>query len=82
MKIVTMLEFRRNPEGISRRVASGERLVLSHRGRPAARIEPLRDAVLEAGSDDPFLGIGQRAKRSAKGRTDHAAIDQILYGPA
>jgi PHD/YefM family antitoxin component YafN of YafNO toxin-antitoxin module len=36
MKTVTMSEFRENAERILRRVAKGERLVLSHRGKPAA----------------------------------------------
>lgn len=41
MKMVTMLEFRQDAEGVLRRIAKGERLVLSHRGKPAARLEPL-----------------------------------------
>jgi prevent-host-death family protein len=36
MKTVTMLEFRQNAAGVLRRVAKGEHLVLSQRGKPAA----------------------------------------------
>ncbi len=80
MKTVTMLEFRRNAEGVLRRVAKGERLLLSHRGKPMARLEPLNGAAAAPATDDPFLQIAQRATRSPKGRTQHADIDQILYG--
>ena len=77
MKTVTMLEFRRNAEAVLHRVARGERLVLSHRGRPAVRLEPLAEA---AASDDPFLTIADRAIPSPLGSTDHQDMDQILYG--
>lgn len=80
MKTVTMLEFRKNAERVLRRVAKGERLVLSHRGKAAARLEPMTAAPGAALSDDPFLGIGRRATASPKGKTKHAEIDRILYG--
>lgn len=80
MKSVTMLEFRRNAGGVLRRVGKGERFVLSHRGKPAARIEPLEAASSPDAPDDPFFGIANRAKPSPKGRTKHAEIDRILYG--
>jgi prevent-host-death family protein len=79
MKTVTMLEFRQNAESVLRRVAKGERLVLSHRGKPAARLEPL-SAAPQTPADDPFLGIGRRATSSPKGKTSHKDIDRILYG--
>jgi prevent-host-death family protein len=79
MKTVTMLELRRDAEGILRRVAKGERFVLSHRGRPAARLEPISNPAA-APAGDPFLTIAHRATPSPKGRTRHADIDRILYG--
>jgi antitoxin (DNA-binding transcriptional repressor) of toxin-antitoxin stability system len=79
MKTVTMLEFRRDAEGILRRLAKGERFILSHRGRPAARLEPLAEAAPDA-ARDPFLTIARRAAPSPKGRTPHEEIDRILYG--
>jgi hypothetical protein len=72
MKTVTMLEFRREAEGILR-------FILSHRGRPAARLEPLAEAAPDA-ARDPFLTIARRAAPSPKGRTQHEEIDRILYG--
>jgi len=75
-----MLEFRRDAAGILRRVAKGERLVLSHRGKPAARLEPLNGPSTADPETDPFLNITRRAKRSPKGKTNHGNIDIILYG--
>ena len=80
MKTVTMLEFRRNAEAVLRRIAKGERLLLSHRGKPAARLEPVAAPASAALPDDPFLSIGRRETPSPKGRTRHAEIDRILYG--
>ncbi len=80
MKTVTMLHFRKNASAVLRRIAKGERLVLSHRGKPAARLEPLVATPGRAWPDDPFLNIGERASPSPKGRTKHAQIDRILYG--
>lgn len=61
MKIVTMLEFRQDAEGVLRRVARGERFVLSHRGKPAARLEPLERAASGDLENDPFLSVRRRA---------------------
>lgn len=80
MKTVTMVKFRQDAEGVLRRVARGERLVLSHRGKPAARLEPLTAAPSSDPAHDPFLGIASRAKVSPQGKTRHADIDRILYG--
>ena len=80
MKTVTMLQFRKNAEGVLRRVARGEHLVLTHRGKPAARLEPLVSAPLAAPKDDPFLTIAARAKPSPKGATKHSEFDRLLYG--
>ncbi|MDD5261241.1 MAG: type II toxin-antitoxin system prevent-host-death family antitoxin [Methylacidiphilales bacterium] len=80
MKTVTMLEFRRNAAGILKRLAKGERMLLSHRGRPAARLEPIHATASQSPLNDPFLTIGARAKPSPKGKTRHADIDAILYG--
>lgn len=80
MKTVTLLEFRRHAEGVLRRVARGERFVLSRRGKPAARLEPVEGAAPADPLRDPFLGIARRAKPSPKGRTRHGDIDRILYG--
>lgn len=77
-----MLELRKDPEGILRRVVKGERFLLSYRGRPAARLEPVMDNGPVDLATDPFLTIAQRALPSPKGKTRHADLDKILYGRA
>jgi antitoxin (DNA-binding transcriptional repressor) of toxin-antitoxin stability system len=80
MKTVTMLQFRKNAEGILRRIQQGERFVLSHRGQPVARLEPLGLRGPADPANDPFLAIAARAQPSPKGKTKHSDIDQIVYG--
>lgn len=80
MKTITMLEFRKNAESVLRRISKGERLILSHRGKPAARLEPLKSRPIADLLNDPFLTIASRATSSPKGKTPHADIDRILYG--
>jgi len=80
MKTITMLEFRQNAQSVLRRVAKGERFLLSHRGKHAARLEPLTTTPDNAAANDPFLSIGSRAMASPKGKTRHREIDRIVYG--
>ena len=80
MKTITMLEFRQNAQSVLRRIAKGERFFLSHRGKRAARLEPLTTTPNNAASNDLFLTIGSRARPSPKGKTRHRDIDRIVYG--
>lgn len=69
-----MLEFRLNTEKIIKQVQSGQSLILTRRGNPVARIEP----IIQETQDpiDPFFllsGIGKVASLS------NAAIDGIIH---
>lgn len=76
MRTVTMLELRRDAEGVLRRVKRGEHLVLTRRGEPVARLEPL---VLGADvGDDPFYRLGELACDGPS--LDNSQIDEALYG--
>lgn len=77
MTRVTMLEFRRHAERTIRRVQGGERLLLTYRGRPVVRLEPvLQDEVRE---DDPVYALADLA--DSGGRTlSNAEMDGIVYG--
>lgn len=79
MKQITMVEFRTNARGVLRRLAAGERLLLSHRGKAVARLEPVQSRPVDP-AGDPFLTISSRATASPRGATQHADIDRILYG--
>lgn len=77
MKEVSLVEFRKNAEAILRRVKRGERLILTRRGRPEVRLEPLSEATL--GPEDPIYHLADGAK--AEGKTlSNRAIDQTVYG--
>ena len=41
MKTVTMLEFRQDAAAVIRQVQTGESLLLTYRGKPAVRLEPV-----------------------------------------
>ena len=80
MKTITMVELRQNAARVLRRIANGERFVLSHRGKPAARLEPVDGPAAGDRHVDPFLTVARRALASPKARTKHTDIDRILYG--
>ena len=40
MSSISMVELRQDAEGVLRRVKQGEELILTYRGKPAARLTP------------------------------------------
>lgn len=80
MKTVTMLEFRRNASGVLKRLAKGEPLILSHRGKPAARLEPLAPTPSALASDDPALNLSSFAVEGPGGKFSSKDADLLLYG--
>jgi prevent-host-death family protein len=76
MKAVSMVEFRRDAERVLAKVKSGERLILTHRGKPVARLEPIRDEPHDR--DDPFYTICGLA--DSAGSLTNPQIDEIVYG--
>ena len=76
MKIVSMLEFRRDAQGVIRRVRRGQRMILTYRGKPVARLEPISGARPEA--DDPFYTLSELATSGTSLTNDE--IDAIVYG--
>jgi len=74
---ISMLELRRDAEHIVHRIQAGERLVLTYRGKPVARIEPVSDATADA--DDPFYSLDCLADTKG-GTLSNREMDEILYG--
>ena len=75
MKKISMLELRLNTEKIIKLVQSGQSLILTRRGNPVARIEPIKKETQDP--IDPFFllsGIGKVVSLS------NAAMDGIIYG--
>ena len=80
MKTISMVELRSGASKVLSRLSKGERLILSHRGKPVARLEPFYSTGADVPENDPFLTVGSRATPSPKGATPHEQIDDILYG--
>jgi len=77
MRRVSLVEFRRNAEGIIRRVQRGERIVLTRRGLPVLRLEPVSGPAPEA--DDPLYRLAELAVEGGESLDDRE-IDRIVYG--
>jgi prevent-host-death family protein len=75
MKEISMLDFRRDAERIIARVQKGERLILTRRGKPVARLEPIRNEAFRA--EDPFYSLCELAEPA--GSLTNRRIDEILY---
>ena len=76
MKTVTIVEFRNNMEATLRRVARGEGVLLTRRGRPVARLEPVLDRKI--GLDDPIYSLGALAVDGES--LSNEEIERELYG--
>jgi len=77
MNQISLLDFRRNADGVIRRVQQGQRLVLTYRGRPVMRLEPIASANVSA--DDPFYHLPEFAV-AGDSPLSNEEIDQIVYG--
>lgn len=79
METMTMVEFRRDAQRALLRVQRGERLLITYRGKPIARLEPVlpeRGAVLD---DDPLLRIDDFAVDGPGGRLTNRQMDRFVY---
>jgi prevent-host-death family protein len=77
-KTISMLDLRQRAEQIVEQVRAGETLVLTYRGRPVLRLEPIRAEAAPA--DDRFYRLADLA--SDRGKTlSNREIDEIVYGP-
>jgi prevent-host-death family protein len=80
MNQVTMLEFRSDSARILRRVQNGERVVLTHRGRPVARLEPASAAPGRCAPDDPIFHLDDFSFDGPRSKLKNANIDRVVYG--
>lgn len=80
MKTITLSQFRRNARRWLEAVQAGERLVLTYRGEPVARLEPVRPQTSEIPADDPLLRLEDYAVDGAGGPLTNEEIDRAVYG--
>lgn len=75
-----MLDLRRDPKAVIRRVVGGEELTLTYRGRAVMRLAPV--AQDKPPADDPIYRLfefGGQAQRLPQAGRDRE-IDRIVYG--
>lgn len=60
VEIVSILELCRHAKKIIRQVQKGKRLILTYRGQPVLRLEPI-DQDQNLGADDPFYSLAKLA---------------------
>lgn len=77
MKTISMLEFRKKAEAVLNRVRAGQPYILTYRGKPVARLEPIADG--EIPDDDPFYMLPQHAVEGTESLSNDE-IDRIVYG--
>jgi prevent-host-death family protein len=76
MNKVSVLEFRREAKGVIRRLRQGQRLILTYRGKPVARMEPiLADEIAE---DDAIYSLADLAVPGLSSCTNQE-IDEQVY---
>jgi len=73
---ISILQFRRQAEAIIRQVQQGKRLIVTYRGKPVMRLEPIRPE--HVGPDDPFYSLDRLGVAEGQPLTNEA-IDQIVY---
>jgi antitoxin (DNA-binding transcriptional repressor) of toxin-antitoxin stability system len=76
-KTISMLDLRAHAKKIVGQVLAGQSIVLTYRGRPALRLEPILPQTVEA--DDPFYRLTDLSKRRGPSLTNQE-IDDIVYG--
>ncbi len=77
MSSISMAEFRRNAEGVLRRVEQGQRLILTYRSRPVARLEPYAPPTVPV--DDPIYRLSELAVAEGESLSNDE-MDAIVYG--
>jgi len=77
METVSVLEFRRDAVAVIRKVRQGKRLIMTYRGQPVMRLEPI--AKRNPDKDDPIYKLGELATSTARPLTNEK-IDKTVYG--
>ncbi len=77
MRVISLLEFRKNSKQILEWARRGERMIMTYRRKPVLRLEPMADQG--PNEYDPFYHIDRLAQEKGAG-LDNKQIDKIVYG--
>jgi prevent-host-death family protein len=78
MKTITMLDLRQRAAEIIQEVARGRAMVLTYRGKPTVRLEPIRPPKKRR-RVDPFYTLGEIAADGGESMTNEE-MDKAIYG--
>lgn len=78
MTEITMLEFRRRAEQVLSQVRKVREFVLTYRGKPVARLQPVSETQALS-SDDPIYHLDELASQTDEPLTN-AEMDRTVYG--
>ena len=76
MTRISVLEFRREASRVIRRLQQGQRLVLTYRGKPVARMEPIVERV--APKNDPIYSLADLAVQGMPSISNED-MDTLIY---
>ncbi len=77
MKTVSLLEFRKKARTVLNCVKRGQSVVLTYRGKPVARLEPMTSR--SAPEPDPFYSLDRLAAVGGESLSNDE-IDRAVYG--
>jgi prevent-host-death family protein len=77
MRAVSLVEFRKRADAVLRRVGQGESVLLTRRGRPAARLEPV--TARDVGPEDPIYRLGELAAEGGEALSNRE-MDRLISG--
>jgi antitoxin (DNA-binding transcriptional repressor) of toxin-antitoxin stability system len=78
MKTVSMLEFRKSADAVLRQVTNGQSFILTYRGKPVARLEPV--CKPSAGENDSIYSLDELASDKLEPVTN-GDIDRVILAP-
>lgn len=76
MKTISVLEFRKNAEKIIQLSKQGKRMIMTYRGQPVMRLEPIQEDGID--KDDPFLQLDGIAVKKNENLSNRK-MDEIIY---
>ncbi len=78
MKHISVLDFRKHSKKILDSAGRGERMIMTYRGKPVLRLEPINNKLLPA-EDDPFYQLAESGQSQGRNMSNDA-IDKAVYG--
>jgi antitoxin (DNA-binding transcriptional repressor) of toxin-antitoxin stability system len=73
---ISVLEFRREAKRVIGKLRQGQRIILTYRGNPVARMEPIAETFIA--EDDPIYSLADLAVPDMKTLTNKE-IDRLIY---